>query len=289
MKKETVKISDELLLQELKKRFEDRNNSIQELEKLNKKLKEINQKLVESETMKSHFLSNMSNEIINPFSSIMGLAKIITSEKNPEKIKKNAALLYDETQNIGFQFKNIFWAAQIEAGKLEFNLQSIKLDQLIRSSIEKVNYQAQKKKISFEYQNSNIEFISDIYKLEAVFENILDNAIKFSPVNQKVKIKTYQKDENIITLFEDFGIGMKKENLEIIFDRFKKLNNEIYTENMGQGLGLAIVKELVELLYGRIEVNSQAGKGSSFFVILPQKLPIESTDNSIFDDGVELF
>lgn len=289
MDKDNINISDELLLSELKKRFDAHNKSIKELGELNFKLKEINKKLVQSEAMKSHFLSNMSNEIINPFSSIIGLSKIISQENDIEKIKTHSALLYDEVQTLDFQFKNIFWAAQLEAGKIEFFSSEFEIDKLILDSLKNTAYQAKKMKINFEFQHSNEKITTDKQKLEIVLDNIFDNAIKFSEPEQKVNIWVENDNKNIIINIKDFGIGIEKKYFNIIFDRFKKINQSIYTDNKGQGLGLSIAKEIIELLYGKIELESNINKGSTFSIILPKIFPEKNTSGNIYEDGIELF
>jgi len=289
MDKDNINISDELLLSELKKRFEAHNKSIKELGELNFKLKEINKKLVQSEAMKSHFLSNMSNEIINPFSSIIGLSKIISQESDIDKIKSQANLLYDEVQALDFQFKNIFWAAQLEAGKIEFSTGKFEIDKVIQNSLKNTSYQANKMKISLEYQSSDEIITTDQQKLEIVLDNIFDNAIKFSEPEQKVSIWVESDDENIKINIKDFGIGIEAKYFGIIFDRFKKINKSIYTDNKGQGLGLSIAKEIIEQLYGKIELKSNINQGSIFTLIIPKEFPNKNINGNIYDDGVELF
>ncbi|MBO4373189.1 MAG: hypothetical protein J5826_09675, partial [Bacteroidales bacterium] len=110
-------ITDEILLEELSKRIERYKSALANTSSYNKQLLELNKKLSESESMKSHFISNITKEIINPFASILGLAKSITecADESPEKMKRMAAMIHREAFNLDFQFKNIFAAAEIEA------------------------------------------------------------------------------------------------------------------------------------------------------------------------------
>jgi signal transduction histidine kinase len=285
-------ITDEFLLNELRLRFEDRNKHINELEVLNQRLRDLNKKLIESEAMKSHFLSNMSNEIINPFSSIIGLAKIISLSPDPQEMKRKAAFLYDEARILDFQFKNIFWAAQLESGKIDLHSQKLNIYDILQSIANKLEYQAAKKHIVFEInaERDKCEIFSDAYKLEAIFENILDNAIKFNKNSEKVILRITSKGNNIYVAVIDFGIGINPKDIHLIFDRFKKLNEEIYTDNYGQGLGLAVAKELTEVIQGQIHIESTVNKGTMFTVELPVSVDVnKQIGNSIFDDGVELF
>lgn len=111
---------DEELLEELKKRFENNTRTIEELRNLTEELKQVNKKLEESEALKSHFISNITNEIINPFTSILGLSKTILAVKKEDwkKVISMVSLIHTEAFNLDFQLKNIFVAAKIEAGEI---------------------------------------------------------------------------------------------------------------------------------------------------------------------------
>jgi len=112
------KITDEELLQELEKRFSENKNSIKELQKLTKQLKEVNGRLEESESLKSHFISNITNEIINPFAAILGLSRNILDVKKEDwnKVISMVQMIHSEAFHLDFQLKNIFAAAKLEAG-----------------------------------------------------------------------------------------------------------------------------------------------------------------------------
>ena len=115
------KLTDEELIEELRRRMTTNTRSLEELKELNEKLLEVNKKLEESEALKSHFISNITNEIINPFTSILGLSRSILAVKkeNWKKVISMVALIHSEAFNLDFQLRNIFLAAKIEASPEE--------------------------------------------------------------------------------------------------------------------------------------------------------------------------
>ncbi len=295
-----IKITDELLIEELKKRFEEKKNSLKELEKLTTDLKEVNKKLAESEALKSHFISNITNEIVNPFTSIVILSKNILSVKKGDwdKVMKMAKLIHTEAFNLDFQLKNIFSAAEIEAGELFLEVSNVSVDTLIRAVAESFETEALKKKINFEFVFEDIPenellFKTDSEKLRLILSNLIDNAIKFSK-NAKVIIHRKLEKGNLIISVQDFGIGISEKNQQIIFDRFKRLDTGINSVNRGHGLGLSINKALLDFLNGTINIDSKKNEGTTFTIMVPEALHDAesfSADGSdyIFDTEDEIF
>ena len=295
-----IKITDELLIEELKKRFEEKKQSLQELEKLTKDLKEVNKKLAESEALKSHFISNITNEIVNPFTSIVILSKNILSVKKGDwdKVMKMAKLIHTEAFNLDFQLKNIFAAAEIEAGELFLEVSNVSVDTLIKAVTESFETEALKKKISFEFvfegkAENEVLFKTDSEKLRLVLSNLIDNAIKFSK-NAKVIVTRKIKDNTLSISVKDFGIGISEKNQQIIFDRFKRLDTGINSVNRGHGLGLSINKALLDFLNGKIDIESKKNEGTTFTIEIPEiqhDAESFSADGSdyIFDTEDEIF
>jgi signal transduction histidine kinase len=295
-----IKITDELLIEELKKRFQEKKKSLKELEKLTTDLKEVNKKLAESEALKSHFISNITNEIVNPFTSIVILSKNILSVKKGdwEKVMKMAKLIHTEAFNLDFQLKNIFAAAEIEAGELFMEVSNVSVDTLIRAVAESFETESQKKKINFEFifegiSENELLFKTDSEKLRLVLSNLIDNAIKFSK-NNKVIVSRKIEDGNLIISVQDFGIGISEKNQQIIFDRFKRLDTGINSVNRGHGLGLSINKALLDFLNGTINIDSRKNEGTVFTIMIPEALHDAesfSADGSdyIFDTEDEIF
>jgi len=295
-----IKITDELLIDELKLRFEEKKNSLIKLEKITEELKEVNKKLAESEALKSHFISNITNEIVNPFTSIVILSKNILSVKKDdwEKVMKMANLIYTEAFNLDFQLKNIFAAAEIEAGELFLEVSNITIDILIEAVIDSFITESQKKSLTFEFAKTGNEkdelyFKTDSEKLRLILSNLVENAIKFSK-NNNIIISREVKEGFLIITVKDFGIGISDNNQKIIFDRFKRLDTGINSINRGHGLGLSINKALLDFLEGEIKIESKKNVGSTFTITIPEAVPDAesfSADGSdyIFDSDDEIF
>lgn len=300
--KENHNISDELLIEELNKRLRGYKDALEKLNELNSQLVEVNKKLTESESLKSHFISNITNELVNPFASILGLSKSIieTSEKNPEKIKKMAFLIYQEAFSLDFQLKNIFAAAEIEAGEALPQISNVNIIELTSGLIENYYNESQQKQINIELidniSNDNktpFLFKTDSEKLTIVLSNLLSNAIKYTNKKGKIVIEIKQEDNMLHISVKDNGIGISQKDQKVIYDRFKRLDDGINSLNRGHGLGLSINKAYIDLLDGELLLESTEEKGSIFTVILPES-DIESDDlssegNEIFFGNDELF
>ena len=289
------KITDEELLAELQKRFSENQSNINELKLLNEQLLDVNLKLIESEKLKSHFLSNIRNEIINPLSSILSLSKnLSTSNHLSENItREQATLIHEEAFSLDLQLANIFASAEIEAGELNPEFYIVNIAELFQSEIERFKDFAGKRKLVFEFENglsqkpADFSFRTNPEKVKMILSNLLVNAVSCSVGPGKIIVRAEIVDEKLVFEVEDFGKGIAPENLQIIFDRFVQLNHDIYTENRGNGLGLSIIKTYLEFLNGNIDVKSEPGKGSTFTVTIPQ--PPEGMETDGFSGSGQEF
>jgi len=276
-------ISDDELLKELDKRFKECKNTLNEQKELARQLVLANKKLVESEALKTHFISNIINEIINPFASILGLSRniLMVREGDWDKVKNMARLIHSEAFSLDFQFRNIFEAANIEAGEIFIETSAINISELIRNVMESFRHEAERKNITTEVQDrlASRTFFSDPAKISLIISNLLSNAIKYTSENGKVTISIDYSGKELILTVNDTGLGIDEESREEIFDRFKRLNDQINSINVGHGLGLSIIKSILELLNGTIEFKSEPGIGSEFLV----KIPESESDTSIYN------
>ena len=270
---------------------------IKQLQKENKillrQIDDLNKKLVESEAFKSHFLSNVTNEIINPLASVMGLSQQITELKEG-KMKKAvdiAALIYSEAASLDFQLRNIFVAARLEAGEEKPELMEIDLLRLVNEMVDKIRHEADKKQITFriKYEEGTGSFVSDREKLGLILLNLLSNAVNFSHPGKVIDISVARSNEKLVLKVEDQGIGMTKEEISRIFDRFHRANPMIQSLSPGSGLGLAVVEGLLFILNGKAEVDSVLNKGTTVRIFIPEENPekIELDDDLFFDDKNE--
>ncbi|MFW6267954.1 MAG: sensor histidine kinase, partial [Marinilabiliaceae bacterium] len=147
-------MTDRQLLKEIRAKLNERKKYEQEVQMLTRELQEVTNKLRESESLKSHFISNISNEIVNPFTSILGLSKSILSvEKNDwKKVVSMVALIHSEAFNLDFQLRNIFVAAKIEAGEVVPNISKVNVRGIVQSIIDSFNLVARKMGIEIEFE-----------------------------------------------------------------------------------------------------------------------------------------
>lgn len=293
-----MKLTDAELLEEIKKRFEEKQSSLQELEDLASQLQTVNQKLAESEALKTHFISNITNEIVNPFASILGLSKNIIAAKpeNYEKIRSMAVLIHSEAFSLDFQLKNIFAAAEIEAGEIIPQSLNVDVNKLTNGVIDQFEHEIEKKQLQVEFKSELVSdnnkpsyFRTDHEKLQLILSNLLSNAIKYSNATNKIIIRAKSDNENrLIMSVQDFGIGITESNQRIIFDRFRRIDSGINSLNRGHGLGLSVIKAYLDLLEGEIDIKSREKQGSVFTITIPE---MKSSDemNGFSSDGNEIF
>lgn len=291
-------IRDEELFHEMEKRFGVKKKDILEYENLYEQLQKLNERLEEAEALKTHFISNVRNEIINPFASIMGLSKKI-AESRPENFEDNvmfAKLIHNEAFDLDFQLKNIFAAAEIEAGELFSTTKDTDVVSLIENALDYYRSKASVKDLEIIFNRASActdevcrHFLTDGDKLRLIITNLIVNAINFSHQRSaKIIFDMNMSDENIIISVKDFGIGISDSAKEMIYDRFKRLNNHINTLNQGHGLGLSVIKAYLDFLGGTINFESTEGVGSTFKIEIP---PMVSDPNQFgfIEDDTEFF
>lgn len=277
-------LSDKELIQEITKRLQDAISYREIIEKQRDELKIANENLAESEALKSHFISNITNEIVNPFASILGLSKniIASADSDIVKIKNMAELIHSEAFELDFQLKNIFTAARIEAGQAEPEFIKTDINLLVVSVVSAYKYKAEQKqlKINFNFDlDENLSegsyFNTDPEKIRLIVSNLLSNGIKYSNAANRIEIKGWIEGNNLKISVKDYGIGIDPQNLQIIFDRFKRIDSSINSLNPGHGLGLSVTKALLDILNGEIDIKSKRSIGSVFTITIPQA---ETTD-----------
>lgn len=256
---------------------------------LEERLEEVNKKLLVSEQLKSDFLSNIKNEINNPLTSILGLlTQIIAHPEDVQKSATSAKLIYNEAHMLNFQMKNIFNAAEIEAGECYPALSRVDINEIVKSVVKSFEYLVAKKGINFKLElDPHSTFVSDREKLEMILLNLISNAIKFGDSDTDVVVKTSNTDDGLTIAVEDFGVGIADENLSQIYDRFKQLDSGTRKGFGGHGLGLSIVHSLVDMLDGAMKIQSQVNKGTRFEIALPPKVEDDAIEDEILFDSEE--
>lgn len=268
-------ISDEQLIEELKFRLDQSRKSLRDLSVVNRKLVEINRKLEESEALKSNFLSNIRNEINNPLNAIIGLAgQLAAMVKGPE-VSELVGLVFSEAFTLDFQLRNIFTAAELEAGEAEPNIEHVDITSVVERVLDNFSVQASDKQVSLRSvpdaaeNNEVLFFPTDAQMLQVILSNLVANAIEYSTVGTEVLVRFGMQDAALHFQVQDQGVGIAANDLPRIFDRFSQLDQGPTRAHHGHGLGLSVVCALLDLLQGKIEVSSTPGAGSLFSVTIP--------------------
>ncbi|MFA5329932.1 MAG: HAMP domain-containing sensor histidine kinase [Prolixibacteraceae bacterium] len=246
---------------------------------LTRSLYKVNEKLQDSERLKGHFISNITNEIVNPFASILALAENLkyVQESQMDQVRQMAELIFGEAFHLDFQLKNIFAVALIEAGKEELKFSEININQLCDRVSGYFKPLLLKKNVQLIVNFSNkvvpeeqIIFGSDIEKLELILKNLISNSIKFSIVDSFINLDFVLEVRNLIVEVSDHGKGIPQKDQHQIFDRFKQLDEKINSINTGHGLGLSIVQAYSEMLGGKVTVGDNFEGGIRMRVSLPE-------------------
>ncbi|HLG35090.1 MAG TPA: ATP-binding protein [Bacteroidia bacterium] len=234
-------------------------------------LKEAKEKAEQSSRAKQEFLSIMSHEIRTPLNAVLGVTQLLM-EENPKKSQVEPLnILKFSANNLLSLINNILDFSKIEAGKIQFEKINFNLHHLIHEVIESFALTAKEKSLpvhSF-YEKDIPEFIiGDPTRLTQILNNLLHNAIKFTEkggVSLNVRLQSSsEKEVNLLFEVSDTGVGIPADRQKEIFDAFTQEHSSIHRRYGGSGLGLAISKRLVEMLGGKIDVESETGKGSVF-------------------------
>ena len=243
---------------------------------------------------KSDFLSSMSHEIRTPLNAIVGLSEDIASYKNqiPKEVIEDTEDIRNASQTLLEIVGNILDINKIEADKMDINEDVYNFKNEITNMCKITQTRIGEKNIIFTLNISDdipYELIGDKGKIKEIINNLLTNAIKYTEqgkINLTIKCINNLNNNitNLIIICQDTGKGIKKELINRLFTKFDRLDIERNTTAEGTGLGLAITKALVDMMSGKINVQSQFGKGSIFMVQIPQKIntlnkPLNTKEN----------
>jgi signal transduction histidine kinase len=263
-----------------------------ENEDLIESLFKVNEKLRDSEQLKGHFISNITNEIVNPFSSVLALAQNIIQLKDGDILQAHrmAELIFMEAFHLDFQLKNIFAAALIEAGKetvkrTHFDIPEIckQLELYFDSLLKKKNIRLFIKFQNFMSQDEPISFKTDKDKVDLILKNLISNSIKFSPDHSIIELWITRNKEQLSVEVSDHGKGINENDCKIIFDRFKQIDERINSINTGHGLGLSIVQSYAEMLGGQVILDENSDGGLRIKVSIPESDETENWDEELED------
>jgi signal transduction histidine kinase/DNA-binding response OmpR family regulator len=236
---------------------------------------------------KSAFLSTVSHELRTPLTSVLGFAKIIKkrleekifpitdrsdpkTEKTIDQISGNLNVVIAEGERLTNLINDVLDLAKIEAGKMDWNMEAVAVPEIVERAIAATSSLFDQKNLKLErkIENGLPDISGDRDKLIQVVVNLLSNAVKFTPEGT-VTCSIFQKNGGIVVGITDTGIGIAPEDHDKVFEQFKQVGDTLTDKPKGTGLGLPICKEIVEHHAGRIWLESELGKGSTFYFILP--------------------
>lgn len=288
----TNNLTNEELLNLIQHKLEENDRTLSAERSLITELNSVNERLIQSEDLKTNFLSNIRNEINNPLSAILEISKLISEGQIPlEAVQKYTALIYLEAFDLDFQLRNIFLSAEIEAGEASLQLSHISVQQFIEGIIKLFSKKAAKRGIEIQFENnidSSLKIVSDSEKLNLIVSNLLANAIIFNKENGIVKLSAEFNNDYLQIAIKDDGIGIPENEISKIFDRFYQVDSGSTKTYGGHGLGLSITKALLEILQGEVQVKSNVNEGSEF-TIKVKNLVDESNDTSYSSEANEFF
>ena len=240
----------------------------------------------EASNIKTHFISNISHELKTPINVIMSAIQLINynTKESPSysKNKNTLAIIDDNCKRLLRLINNLIDVQKHELDDTKLNLSAVNVVNLIEMLVASVVPYAESKNLNliFDTNKEDVILKVDSDKLERIILNLLSNAIKFSKPNGEIRV-TLNFEDCLYISVTDNGIGIAKENLNKIFDKFTQLDTSFSRKNEGSGIGLSIVKSFVLLHNGKISVKSELNKGTSFLI----ELPLTETSNIETEDA----
>lgn len=246
-----------------------------------------------SET-KSKFLANMSHELRTPLNAILGFSELLEGKFYGEINEKQAAYvkaIYNSGEHLLQLINDILDLAKVEAGKMEMTPCAVDLGQLLENSFTMIKETAYKRGIILELDVAeefyNHEIWTDGIRVKQIIMNLLSNATKFTPSRGTIRLEAEVKNKEIRISVSDNGIGIKPEDQARIFEEFVQVDSSFSRHQQGTGLGLSLTRKLVELIGGRIWVESEGEhKGSVFTFQIPYVLVGVSQTKDDFEDRI---
>ena len=238
---------------------------------------------------KSEFLANMSHELRTPLNAINGFSEIMASEMfgplGHARYKEYSGDILSSGQHLLSLINDILDMSKIEAGKMQLRFEPVSIDEVVDDTLRLVRQRADKAGLKLRTHLPTLPDVqADFRALKQVLLNLLTNAVKFTPQGGTITISAAVTDDNIHLSITDTGIGIPEKALSRLAKPFEQVENQFSKSKEGTGLGLALTKSLIEMHNGRMDIDSEVGKGTSVHVTLPITQPAAKPGR---DDAIE--
>lgn len=242
-------------------------------------LKEAKAKAERASQAKSDFLANMSHEIRTPINAIVGMDEMILREYQDKELMEYASNIQSAAKTLLSLINDLLDLSKIEAGKMELLPVSYHLSSVLNDLVNLIDFRCKEKNLELNIhveEKTPEELFGDDVRIKQIVTNLLTNAVKYTKegsVTLSVDFEEQQQDTIILRIeVKDTGIGIREEDREKLFESFRRLDEEQNREIEGTGLGMNITQRLIDMMDGKLEVESVYGEGSVFRVLLPQKV-----------------
>jgi two-component system phosphate regulon sensor histidine kinase PhoR len=229
--------------------------------------------------IKNDFINNMTHEFKTPISTISLAVEVMKDgdvKKDSGKINRYLNIIQDENRRLGTQVEKVLQMALLDKGEVKLRLDSVDIHGTIEQVLTNLSVQIEQKNgiVNLKLKADKSEIVADEVHLTNIIYNLLDNANKYSPENSEITICTKNLANSLKISISDNGIGMTKDQMARIFERFYRVPTGNLHDVKGFGLGLSYVKKMVELHNGQIFVESKLGEGSKFEIIFSPSIEV---------------
>ena len=226
--------------------------------------------------IKNDFINNMTHEFKTPLATVsLAVEALQDPELSNQDTFRNRYLgiIREENKRLVTQVEKVLQAAALDRNEFNLKLESIHLPAMLQACMDQFALQVENRggKLEFIGEMKDPYIVGDVFHLTHLFNNLLDNANKYSPSNPKIRVAVKEQGSEVQITFQDQGIGMSRDAVKKIFDKFYRVPTGNVHDVKGFGLGLSYVKTMLEAHHGTIQVQSELGKGSTFTINLPKK------------------
>ncbi|MHB1688161.1 MAG: sensor histidine kinase [Ignavibacteriaceae bacterium] len=237
-------------------------NLLEESESAKKKLEEATQQ-------KSHMLSIAAHDLKNPLQSLIGFSSMIAEDSNDPEIKNMANIIFDSSKDMLGQINDMLEAAAVESKNLKLELKTVSINKILNDVIQSNSKRAiQKQQTIIAKLDNDCQVFVDEYWLKIAIDNLVSNAVKYSPLGKKIFVSTEILNENLLIKIKDEGHGLTAADMEKLFNRYQRLSAKPTGGETSTGLGLSIVKDVIEIHNGKVWAESKPGSGAEFIIQL---------------------